>query len=188
MRKTEWLLPVLLLALVAPLQAATPTALPGIPAPPPTVQAAPAQPAWASHSAAHKRDARARYAAWQALPDSEKQRLRQAAAALAAMPPTQRDALRARFAGMDQMHRDAWLLGPQLGVFYPRLQPLLGFVPEAERGPVMALLRALDATELEQLSLISLRTPPQERDAVRAQLLGLAPAQRGAWLREKVGR
>ncbi len=52
----------------------------------------------------------------------------------------------------------------------------------------MALLRALDATELEQLSLISLRTPPQERDAVRAQLLGLAPAQRGAWLREKVGR
>ena len=188
MLKTEHLLSaLLLLASTGPLHAATPTALPGIPSPPAASAAASASVSWPSLAAAQKRDLRSRYAAWQALPDSEKQRLRQAASALAAMPPTQRDALHARFAGMDKLHRDGWLLGAQLGTFYPRLQPLFGFVPDAERVAVIALLRGLDATQLEQLSLVSMRTPPQERDALRAQLLGLAPAQRDAWLREKVG-
>ncbi|WP_313173643.1 DUF3106 domain-containing protein [Stenotrophomonas sp.] len=175
----------LLLAVVLPLHAAAPTALPGLPA---GTSAATPHNSWAAMSVAQKRELRSRYAAWQTLPAAEQQRIRQAAAALAAQPNAQRQALRARYMSIDQMHRDGWLLGPQLGVLYPRLQPLFGYLPAAEREPVIALLRELDASQLEQLSLISQRTPPQQRDELRTQLLALAPAQRDAWLREKVGR
>lgn len=178
---------VLLLSLAATAAAAPPNTVVGLPAAP--VASVPGtQVGWPNLDAAQKREARARYAAWQALPESEKQRLRQTAATLAALPAAQREALQARFAGMDQLHRDGWLLGPQLGSFYSRLQPLFGFLPAAERAPMMALLRALDVDQLEQLSLISQRTPPQERDALRAQLLALPPAQRADWLRQRVGQ
>ncbi|MEG1678778.1 MAG: DUF3106 domain-containing protein, partial [Stenotrophomonas sp.] len=174
----------LVLIVALPLHAAAPTAVPVLPSP----RVVSTQSAWALMSPEQKREVRNRYAAWQALPTSEQQRIRQAAAAIAALPDAQRQALRARYMDIDQMHRDGWLLGPQLGVLYPRLQPLLGYLPAAEREPVIALLRQLDAAQLEQLSLISQRTPPQQRDELRTQLLALAPAQRDAWLREKVGR
>jgi len=188
MPRIERLLPLLLLAAGLPVQAAAPTALPGLQ--PPSIAAEPmsAQASWSALTTAQKREARSRYAAWQALSEAERQRLRQAAAALAALPPAQRQAVQAGFAGMDQLHRDGWLLGPQLGMFYPRLQPLFGFLPEAERAPVLALLRALDPLQLEQLSRVAQRTPPQERGALRAELLALAPAQRAAWLQQKAGR
>ncbi|MNN89513.1 hypothetical protein D3C81_2073400 [compost metagenome] len=86
------------------------------------------------------------------------------------------------------MHREGWLLGPRLGALYAKLQPLLGFLPAEQREPMLALLHQLDAAQLEQLSLISQRTPPQERVALREQLLALAPAQRAAWLQQNVAR
>ena len=177
----------LVLIVVLPLHAAVPTAVPTLPSAPANAIAVSTQSSWASMSPEQKREVRSRYAAWQALPASEQQRIRQAAAAIAALPEAQRQALHARYMAIDQMHRDGWLLGPQLGVLYPRLQPLLGYLPAAEREPVIALLRQLDAAQLEQLSLISQRTPPQQREELRTQLLALAPAQRDAWLREKVG-
>lgn len=177
----------LILFVALPLQAAVPAALPELSAAPGSAGAISTRSAWASMSPEQKREVRNRYAAWQALPASEQQRIRQAAAAIAALPDAQRQALRARYTAIDQMHRDGWLLGPQLGVLYPRLQPLFGYLPAAEREPVIALLRQLDAAQLEQLSLISQRTPPQQREELRTQLLALAPAQRDAWLREKVG-
>lgn len=191
MLKTNRCLAGLALAVAPLLHAAPPTALP-TPIPLPQQAAGTganaAQGAWAALTPAQKHDVRARYAAWQALPEAERQRIRQAAAAVAAMPAAERDALRARYQGIDQMHRDGWLLGPQLGALYPRLQPLLGYLPAAEREPMMALLRQLDAAQLEQLSLISQRTPPQARDALRAELLALPPAQRDVWLRKAVGQ
>ncbi|MEN5209846.1 DUF3106 domain-containing protein [Stenotrophomonas terrae] len=167
--------------------AAVPSAVPATPAPARSVGVAGIQTSWATLSPDQKRELRSRYAAWQALPESERQRIRHAAAAVAALPVAEQQALRARYLDIDQMHRDGWLLGPQLGVLYPRLQPLFGYLPAAQREPVMALLRQLDAAQLEQLSLISQRTPPQQREELRTQLLALAPAQRDAWLREKVG-
>ncbi len=187
MRMSKVGLACLVLIVALPLYAAVPTAVPALPSAAASVIPASTQGSWASMSPTQKREVRSRYAAWQALPASEQQRIRQAAAAIAALPDAQRQALRARYMAIDQMHRDGWLLGPQLGVLYPRLQPLLGYLPAAEREPVIALLRQLDAAQLEQLSLISQRTPPQQREELRTQLLALAPAQRDAWLREKVG-
>jgi len=49
---------------------------------------------------------------------------------------------------------------------------------------MLALLYQLDATQLAQLGVLSQRTPPQERDALRERLLALPPAQRADWLRQ----
>ncbi|AMJ56520.1 MULTISPECIES: DUF3106 domain-containing protein [Stenotrophomonas] len=179
-----WLL---LAGLPLAVHAAVPSAVPSMPSPASPANVAGTPGSWATQTAAQKRELRSRYAAWQALPESERQRIRHAAAAVAALPVADQQALRARYLAIDQMHRDGWLLGPQLGVLYPRLQPLFGYLPAAQREPVIALLRQLDPVQLEQLSLISQRTPPQQREALRTELLALAPAQRDAWLREKVG-
>ena len=104
---------------------------------------------------------------------------------LAALPVVEQQALRARFAGLDRLYRDGWRLGPQLGAFYPALQPLLGYLPETQREPMLALLRQLDARQLGQLSRLSQRTPPQEREALRTELLALPAAGRAQWLQRR---
>ncbi|KRG65614.1 hypothetical protein ABB26_03475 [Stenotrophomonas humi] len=185
----RWLCGPLLLSAALVAHAAVPTALPAsVEQAPPVAGAQTPQAAWAAMTPQLKRELRARYAAWQALPEAERQRIAQAAAALAAMPAAQRDALQTHFQAMDQMHRDGWLLGPRLGALYAKLQPLLGYLPAEQREPMLALLHQLDAAQLEQLSLISQRTPPQERVALREQLLALAPTQRAAWLQQNVAR
>ncbi len=142
---------------------------------------------WAALAPAQQREARARYLAWQALPEHERQRLRQAAAVMAALPAAEREALRGRFLAMDRLHRDGWRLGPTLGALYPALQPLFGYLSAEQREPVLALLRQLDARQLAQLGVLSQRTPPQDREALRAELLALPASQRETWLRRKVG-
>jgi len=185
MRKIEgaWLL-------LALLPAASSLAIPAAPRaldepPPRTPQVVDPQARWAALAPAQQRELRARYAAWRALPETERQRVRMAAAELAALPAAERDALRGRFAGLDRLHRDGWQLGPRLGALYPKLQPLLGYLPEPQRAPMLALLRELDAAQLAQLSLLSQRTPPQERDTLREALLAVPAAGRAEWLRRK---
>lgn len=187
MRRIERLLPVMLALLPATPSLATPAAAPL----PPAAQAASAQSGgdpqshWAALAPAQQRELRARYAAWRALPESERQRIRRAASDMAALPAGEREALRDRFLALDRLHRDGWRLGPQLGAQYPKLQPLLGYLPEHQREPMLALLRQLDAAQLAQLGVLSQRTPPQERDALREQLLAVPAAGRGDWLRRK---
>ncbi|MBN8792822.1 MAG: DUF3106 domain-containing protein [Stenotrophomonas nitritireducens] len=184
MRRIERLLPVLLVLLPAAPSLATPAAVP-----PSAAHAAGAVPDprshWSALAPAQQRELRARYAAWRALPESERQRVRRAAATMAALPAAEREALRDRFLGLDRLHRDGWRLGPQLGAQYPKLQPLLGYLPEHQREPMLALLRQLDAAQLAQLGVLSQRTPPQERDALRDQLLAVPAAGRADWLRQK---
>ncbi len=183
----------LLLALLAAggagaAQAAVPNNLPGLQQP--AVASAPAatpQASWATMTPPQRRELRARYAAWRALPETERQRIRHAAASLGSKAASDQAGVRTQFQNMDQMHRDGWLLGPQLGITYARLQPLLGYLPQDQREPMLALLRQLEPTELELLSLISLRTPPQGRQALRSELLAVPAARREAWLRAKVG-
>lgn len=164
--------------------------VPGLPAlaaaPQPLPEVDPAV-SWASLAPQQQHELRAHYAAWQALPETERQRIRHAAARVAGLSPSEREALRGRFLDQDQLHRDGWRLGPELGALYPKLQPLFGYVPVAQREPLMALLRQLDAGQLAQLTLISQRTPPQDRAALREQLLAVDATAREAWLREKVG-
>ena len=151
---------------------------PGLPAPVP----------WERLDAAGRADVRERYAAWRALSEADRARIAQAQTQLAALPPDQQQALRTRFDAMDRLHRDSWQLGPRLGRHYPALQPLFGFVPAGQRVAALALLRSLDEAQLTQLAAISQRTAPQDRAALRAQLLGLPAAARADWLRAHAAR
>lgn len=184
MRKIEG---VLLLALLWPPTAAL--SAPAMPAPlaGPLTASAGLHARWATLPPVQQHEMRARYAAWRTLPESERQRVRRAAAELAALPAAERTTLQARFAGLDRLYRDGWRLGPQLGAAWPKLQPLLGYLPEAQREPMLDLLRQLDARQLEQLGLLSQRTPPQEREALREQLLAAPASTRGEWLRRRLG-
>ena len=143
---------------------------------------------WAALAPAEQRELRARYAAWRALPAAERQRIRSAAAALAALAPDKREELRQRFLGLDRLQRDGWRLGPQLGAVYPQLQSLLGYLPQAQREPMLALLHQLDAQQLAQLAVLAQRTAPPQRDALREQLLAVPAAERGQWLRQQLAR
>lgn len=152
---------------------------------PTTTPAMPATPT--ALDPAQLRDLRSRYAAWQALPEPERARVRDAARRIAALPPAQQQTLRERFAQQDQRFRDGWLLGPQLGQLFPKLQGLFGYLPAEQREPALAILRQLSSDQLAQLTLVAQRTPPQEREQVRAQFLALAPGARDAWLKQNVG-
>ena len=93
--------------------------------------------------------------------------------------------LRADFAALDAMERRGWLLGPALGADFFALQPLLGFVPEDEREPLLAALRALAPEQRALLGEMARRTPPAGREALRRELLATAPASRSAWLEQR---
>ncbi|MEB1527651.1 hypothetical protein VDQ83_00795 [Xanthomonas campestris pv. campestris] len=131
---------------------------------------------------------RERQAAWDALHATVQARLRQVASAFAGLPVEQQHALRAQFAALDALERNGWLLGPELGSEYWALQPLFGYVPDAQRQPLLDLLRTLPAEQREHLALLSQRTPPQERAALRHELLAQAPETRAAWLRQRSAR
>jgi hypothetical protein len=123
--------------------------------------------------------------AWRQLDAVEQAQVRAAAAALQARDPASQAQLRARFDALDTMERRGWLLGPALGADFFALQPLLGFVPEDERAPLLAALRALSADQRARLGELSRRTPPLEREALRRELLATPPAQRGAWVERR---
>lgn len=131
---------------------------------------------------------RARQAAWDALDAAVQARLRQVASAFAGLPVEQQHTLRAQFAALDALERHGWLLGPELGSEYLALQPLFGYVPDAQRSALLGLLRTLPAEQREHLALLSQRTPPQERAALRRELLAQAADTRAAWLRQRAAR
>ncbi|MBO9716998.1 MAG: hypothetical protein J7507_09335 [Pseudoxanthomonas sp.] len=124
--------------------------------------------------------------AWQQLDAIDQAQVRAAAATLQSQPPEAAAGLRARFAALDAMERAGWLLGPALGADYVRLQPLVGFVGQDERGPLLAALRALTPEQRTRLGELSARTPPADRAQLRRELLATPPAGRGAWLEQRV--
>ncbi|UYC12806.1 hypothetical protein [Xanthomonas sp. CFBP 8445] len=130
----------------------------------------------------------ARQAAWDALPAAAQARLRQVATAFAGLPIEQQHSLHAQFAEMDALERHGWLLGPELGAEFWALQPLLGYVPAAQRQALLGVLRSLPADQREHLALLSQRTPPQDRAALRRDLLAQGADSRGAWLKQRAAR
>ncbi len=159
---------------------------PGIPTVAPTPAAAP--PAFAHLDAQQQRQRRADYAAWRALPEGERERIRQAAARFSALPADQQQRLRQQFQAQDQAFREGWRLGPQLGLEFPKLHGLFGFVPPEQREAALAVLRQLSPAQLAQLTLVAQRTPPQERDAVRSAFLAVPAAERDSWLKRQAGQ
>ncbi|KEZ99406.1 hypothetical protein A11M_0101260, partial [Xanthomonas vasicola pv. vasculorum NCPPB 895] len=143
---------------------------------------------WEAMTPAQQAELRARYAAWKGLTATDRVVLRQARERLQALPKDQQRALRTQFGAMDRLHRDGWRLGSQVGAFYAQLQPLIGYVPLAQRDAMLAALRSLDAGQLEQLAVLAQRTPPQERDGLRDAFLAEAPATRSTWLKRQLAR
>jgi hypothetical protein len=123
--------------------------------------------------------------AWHALDAIEQAQVRAAATTLQSQDPATQASLRARFAVLDAMERAGWLLGPALGVDYAALQPLIGFVGEDERGPLLAALRGLTPQQRARLGELSARTPPAAREQLRRELLATPPAGRGAWVEQR---
>jgi Protein of unknown function (DUF3106) len=153
---------------------------------PPAATAAPS--AFAQLEAEQQRQRRADYAAWRALPEGERERIRQAAARFNALPADQQQRLRQQFQSQDQAFREGWRLGPQLGLEFPKLHGLFGFVPAEQREAALAALRQLSPAQLAQLTLVAQRTPPQERDTVRSAFLAVPVAERDAWLKRQAGQ
>ncbi|HEY5971367.1 MAG TPA: DUF3106 domain-containing protein [Pseudoxanthomonas sp.] len=142
--------------------------------------------AWDALPRAHREDRRARYRAWRELDEGERASLRAIAAQIAAFPPERQQALQTQFAALDDSQRKGWRLGPALGADYEKLHPLLAYVPADQRLPLLAAMRTMDAQQRADLAVLAQRTPPQERQALRMELLALPSAQRAAWLRQKL--
>ncbi|GAB1406696.1 hypothetical protein MASR1M8_06150 [Thermomonas brevis] len=154
--------------------------------PPPT--AAPAQTlaarmrAWDALSPRERGRQRGAWAAWRALAPSERHRLRQLAQRWQALAPPARHALRSRFDAQHHDVRHGGWLGPRLARDWPRVAPLFGFVPEAQRVQLLQLLAVASADDIDAFERLAQTTPPEEREAVRAALLQVPVTQRRAWV------
>ena len=143
--------------------------------------------AWDRVDARERMHLRAAHAAWRGLPEGERTRVRAAAAAFAVLDPARQAELRAQFERLDGSERHGWLLGPDLGRDYPRLQPLLAQVPPDEHDGVLRALRAMTPVQRDMLATLVQRTPPGGRAALRAELAATSSAQRDAWLWQRLG-
>ena len=75
-----------------------------------------------------------------------------------------------------------------LGSDYEKLHPLVAYVPAEQRLTLLAALRAMRSGQRAGLGVLAQRTPPQERQALREELLATPLAERDAWLEEKLGQ
>lgn len=144
--------------------------------------------AWNALPPSEREDRRARYQAWSALDSNERSALRAIATEVATFPVERQQALRAEFATLDLTQRHGWRLGQALGADYAKLHPLLAYVPADQRQPLLVMLRGMDAQQRADLAVIAQRTPPQDRQALRAELLAVSAARRSAWLQEQLDR
>ena len=138
--------------------------------------------AWARVPLPERAEARADWATWRALPAAEQSAVRDAAARFATLDAPTQQALRAQFDALDASERHGWRLGPQLGLDYPRLQPLLAQLPDDERDGVLRALRAMTPVERGKLAVLVQRTPPAGRAALRRELVSTSDSNRAAWL------
>ena len=143
--------------------------------------------AWDALPRAEREDRRARYLAWRELDATERMRLQGVANEVAAFPPERQQALHREFAALDAAQRAGWRLGMALGSDYEKLQPLVAYVPVQQRLPLLNALRAMSPGQRGELGVLAQRTPPQERQALRDELLATPAAQRDAWLVRKLG-
>ncbi|HEY5780761.1 MAG TPA: DUF3106 domain-containing protein [Lysobacter sp.] len=143
---------------------------------------------WEAQPPAERAELRERYAAWRTLTPAERQEVQAAMQRYAALPPDQQLALHQEFDAMDRSQRRGWLLGPVLGADYAALQPLLAQLPHDEHRSMLQVLRTMTPLQRADLSVLVQRTPPQERAALRRELLSTAPINRDDWLRQRLAR
>lgn len=144
--------------------------------------------AWDALPRGEREDRRARYQAWLELVANERSALRGIAAEVATFPVERQQALRAEFETLDVSQRHGWRLGQALGADYAKLHPLFAYVPADQRQPLLAMLRGMDAQQRADLAVLAQRTPPQDREALRKELLAIPAPRRSAWLQEQLDR
>lgn len=144
--------------------------------------------AWDAMPAAERARLREHWQAWRAMPSDRQALVRGAARRFDALPAAERKALHGEFAAMSPDARRGWLMGPVLGPEWAALAPLLMQVPVAERVPLLEVLHDLPPSQVRDLATLAQRTPPQEREALRRELIGMAPEERAAWLRSRFAR
>lgn len=140
---------------------------------------------WQALAPAERALRRGDYALWRALPAAERARAQAAAARYAALPPDQQLSLRLAFEHLDGSEQEGWRLG-EMGADYPGLFPLVGWVPADQRAPLLAALAALSPAQRQDLAVLAQRTPPQDRPALRQDLLAQPPQKRGDWLHQRL--
>lgn len=143
---------------------------------------------WDALPEAVRRDRREHWQAWRALPVDQRLQVQAAALAFVALAPEQQQALRAQFAQRDGGERHDWLLGPALGADLAALQPLVLQVPIAQREPLLVVLRTMTPAERLDLAVLAQRTAPQQRDALRRDLMSTSAANRAAWLQSRLAQ
>lgn len=141
---------------------------------------------WDALAPAERSARREHWQAWQRLPASERTAVQDALATFAALPRERQQELRRQFDQLAPDERRGWLLGPRLGLVWPRLQPLLMQVPGAQREPLLATLYQCSASQLDDLAVLAQRTPPQARAKLRSELLATTQADRTAWMHERL--
>ncbi|MET0892663.1 MAG: DUF3106 domain-containing protein [Pseudoxanthomonas sp.] len=144
--------------------------------------------AWNALPRGVREERRARYQAWLQLDPGDRARLRALAAEVETYPAERRQALRLQFDTLDDVQRHGWRLGPVLGQQYAQLHPLLAYVPEAQRQPLLARLRGMSAQQRGELALLAQRTPPQDRQALRSELLATPATGISSWLAHRLGQ
>ncbi|NUS61038.1 MAG: hypothetical protein HOQ01_08835, partial [Lysobacter sp.] len=143
---------------------------------------------WDAQPRAVQARLRERYNAWRQLDRVAAEAVENAVQAFAQRTPEEQAALRAQFDALEPLDQRGWLLGPAIGVDYPKLQPLLAQLPEAQHAPMLRALRRMTNAERADLSVLAQRVPPQDRaDLVRA-LLSTADDRRGAWLQMRLAQ
>jgi len=143
---------------------------------------------WDALPPAERGARRERYRAAQALEPSARHRVETAARWFAGLPAERQQELRAQFQALDRSERRGWLLGPDLGADYLALQPLLAQVPAAEHADVLRVLHAMTPPQRQGLAVLVQRTPPQERERLRRELVSTAAASRDDWLWDRLHR
>jgi hypothetical protein len=137
---------------------------------------------WHALPPAVQAERREQWQAWHALPSGQQARLHSAAIAFAASSENERRLLHERYAALDRSEQRGWMLGPALGADYMHLQPLLAQVPAAQREPLLAVLRVMTPAERSDLAVLAQRVAPQQRNALRRDLLATNAGNRAAWL------
>lgn len=142
--------------------------------------------AWDALPATVRGGRRGAWQAWRALAPAERIALRAVARRFGLVPVADQAGLRERFAAQLPDARRGWWLGPRLGSDWPRVAPLFAFLPQAQREPVLDLLRQSDREDIDALERLGQVTPPEDRDAVRTALLQVPAPRRRSWVLAKL--
>ncbi|WP_188663235.1 DUF3106 domain-containing protein [Arenimonas soli] len=143
---------------------------------------------WDDLPPADRASRRGHLAAWANLSADEQAWVRDTARAYVASTAAEQAAAREAFEALPAQAREPWWLGPALGEWFSPVQPLFAYVPQDQRPPLLAMLRALSPQARADLALLARRLPAAERERLRRALLEAPAEDREALVRDRLAR